>query len=169
MKSVFFITFLALSLQTSWATEIGEKHLKPEGSEESQTQLFIKYRGAETPLPIHTTYVSRIFNANKTLWAINFHETSNDDDVDLIICKNGKPTVIKSLFDRLEPILIEQKILPKVNWDHQYLAVKKIRDNLLSCHFYGASHAKQMTLEKDFTISIAFLSGKAHFTVVSPS
>ncbi len=152
------------AIRLSSAAEIIEKESKPAGEDFSQKQLFFQCKkGNEIQLPVRTVYNSTISNTDKTIWAVNFHETSNYNDVDLAICNGESPIIIDALFGRIEPMLVEQKVLPKYLWDNQTLEAKKITGNVLECHFHGASHAKQSVIDKNYKISVSLSSGKVQF------
>jgi hypothetical protein len=41
--------------------------------------------GAKTTLPVRSLYTGRVFNETHTLAAINYHETSDYDGVDIVV------------------------------------------------------------------------------------
>jgi hypothetical protein len=116
-------------------------------------------------LPQRTSVVSTISNSEKTIWAVNFHETSNYNDVDLALCGKRSPTILAALFDRLEPTLISQGLIPKWSWDNQHLEVNKITGSTLSCRFFGASHAHEKTIDRAFSVQVKSTPSGIRFEV----
>jgi hypothetical protein len=124
-----------------------------------------KKTGREDPLPSHTINLGKVSNKKKTIWALNFHETSNYNDVDLVACFAGDPIVLTGLFDKIESLLVDGKVLEKWSWDSSNLEVLSIVESNLKCHFGGASHAQGKVVDKVFTVIVSNNSGIIDFAL----
>jgi hypothetical protein len=110
--------------------------------------------GKQLSLPERTSVESTVSNADKTIWAINFHETSNYSDVDLAMCHDHSPQLLVSISNQLVPLIISKGLIPKCRWDNQQLEVKQIVGDVLYCRFFGATHAPLRTFNKSFNVRI---------------
>jgi hypothetical protein len=110
--------------------------------------------GKQLFLPERTLIESTVSNAKKTIWAVNFHETSNYSDVDLALCYDHSPRVLVAISNQLVPLIASKGLIPKCRWGNQQLEVKKIIGDVLYCRFFGVTHAPLGTFDKSFTVRV---------------
>jgi hypothetical protein len=165
-KSLLFFWMVLLPLHVSPACEVIQKLMKQPAEENSRPFPFLKKgNGKEEALPLHTIYLGILSNEDKSIWGINFHETSDYNDVDLVVCNGEKPIVMAGLFEKIEPILTSRNVLPRWPWDNQTLEIKAIVGNSLTCYFHGDSHTQQKSIEKTFTVIVSSSLDGVHFTL----
>lgn len=127
-------------------------------------KLYISINGEDEYLPEHTNYLSTLSNKNKTIYGINFHETSNYNDVILIIVKGNELKIINNLFNEIKEILYVNRVIPNFLWDHQYLKIEKIEGNKIYCDFYGSSSVLKKTVHKKFELNIIISQERIHLS-----
>jgi hypothetical protein len=122
--------------------------------------------GKQLKFPERTSVTSKISNSEKTIWAVNFHETSNYNDADLALCQGDSPKLLTAISDQLVPLLTKEGLIPNCPWDNQELKISKIEGNKLYGRFFGATHAPLRTFSHDFSVRIEFTPGGARFVAL---
>jgi hypothetical protein len=122
--------------------------------------------GKQLSLPERTSVISTVSNAEKTIWAVNFHETSNYNDVDLALCHGDSPELLTAISDQLVPLLTKKGLIPNCPWDNQELKIIKIENNEIYGRFFGATHSPLRTFIQNFTVRIQMTSKRTQFIML---
>jgi hypothetical protein len=140
--------------QTFGAIEIIDHNIQPPGEYEKRPVPFIDCKsGVQIMLPLSTLTLGKVFNEDKTILAINVHELSDFDTVDLLVEKGDKIFLIDNIWTYVGGNLVEANILSTQTWDRMFLEVKSIQKNKLTCQFRG-SNSPNIYVEKTFSIFI---------------
>lgn len=134
------------------ALDVGSVSIIPPGESEPRNQPFIQVDSKKVMLPLRTTYKGRVGNGDKNIWAVNYHETSNFDSVDLVAGVEDRIFILPNLWNFVEPDVFAQKLIPQLAFDHLYLEVTKIEGKTLYVRFSGTSARDQKEVEKSFLI-----------------
>lgn len=87
-------------------------------------------------LPFRTHVNGFVHNAQKSVWAVNYHETSNYDGVDLVI-ENGRDIfVVPNMWSIISTDVLTKNIVDKVP-DRVHFQVSQINDHDLRCQLIG--------------------------------
>ena len=134
------------------ALDVGSVTVIPPGESEPRNQPFIQVDSKKVMLPLRTTYKERVGNVDKDMWAVNYHETSNFDSVDLVAAVEDRIFILPNLWSVVEPDVFAQKLIPQLAFDHLYFEVTKIEGKTLYVRFSGTSARDQKEVEKSFSI-----------------
>jgi hypothetical protein len=134
--------------------EIVSGDFQPPFESNPRPAKFLRIDHSLTLLPQRSGYNDVVKNSDQTIWAINFHGTSDFDSVDLVVVHGDHVFLIPNIWTILEGELKRRALLPRVFFHHSYLSVVSIRGNTLSCRFYGFAEQPEGKISKDFAIVI---------------
>jgi hypothetical protein len=134
------------------ALDIGSVSVIPPGESEPRNQPFIQVGSKKIMLPLRTSYKERVGNVDKDMWAVNYHETSNFDSVDLVVAVEDRIFILPNLWSAVETDVFTQKLIPQLAFDHLYFEVTQIKGKTLYVRFSGTSARDQKEIEKSFSI-----------------
>jgi hypothetical protein len=136
------------------ALEIHSGMFQWPGDPDSRPAQFIKSEGSLILLPQRSSYREIVSNSQKTIFAINYHETSNFDSVDLVISYDGRVFPIPNLWLYLEGKLKAQRTIPNIGFDRSYLSVKSVDNNTLSCSLIAFNNQSPQPTDIHFTVAV---------------
>jgi hypothetical protein len=146
------VLLLGVAAPLADALDVGSVAVIPPGESEPRNQPFIQVDSKKVMLPLRTTYKERVGNVDKDMWAVNYHETSNFDSVDLVAGVEDRIFILPNLWSVVEPDVFAQKLIPHLAFDHLYFEVTKIEGRTLYVRFSGTSARDQKEVEKSFSI-----------------
>jgi hypothetical protein len=141
------------------AVEIGIVKVTPPDESEPRDQPFVQVDTKKVMLPLRTSYKQQVSNVEKSIWAVNFHETSNFNSVDLVVSLEDRIFILPNLWNLIESDVYAQKVVPKLAFDHLDFEITKIEGNTLHARFYGASAKDQKEVGKSFLIIVQVTKG----------
>ncbi len=147
---VLLLTGVAGSLAN--ALDIGSVSVIPAEESEPRSQPFIQVDSKKVMLPLRTTYKQRVGNADKSMWAVNYHETSNFESVDLVAGVEDRIFILPNLWSFIESDMFAQKLIPQLAFDHLYFEITKVEGNTLHARFSGTSARAQKEVGKSFLV-----------------
>src|SRR5258706_13448809 len=121
------------------ALDISSVSVTPPEESEPRNQPFIQVDSKKVMLPLRTTYKQRFGNADKSIWAVNYHETSNFESVDLVAGVEDRIFILPNLWSLVEPEVFAQKLIPQLAFDHLYFEITRIDGKTLHARFSGTS------------------------------
>jgi hypothetical protein len=143
---------VAVSVEVADAIDIGSVSVTPPGESEPRSQLFVQVNSKKVMLPLRSTYKQQVSNVEKSIWAINYHETSNFESVDLVASVENRIFILPNIWNLVESEVFAQKLIPQLAFDHLYFEITKVERNTLYAHLYGTSAKEQKEIEKTFLI-----------------
>jgi len=148
------IKWISLLLCTShvMAFEIAESDFRLPGEDEMSEKLFLKSNNVSFLLPVHLGYNKRVFNADQTVAAINFHGLSNYDGIDLVIDTGGNVLVIPNVWELVKNQLFEKSIIPTLEFSHTYLKAIEFEKGMLLCELTATSDKVKSEVKAKFYI-----------------
>jgi hypothetical protein len=104
-------------------------------------------------------------NADNTIWAVNYHETSNFDSVDLIVARDDRVLVLPNIWSNLEERLKAERLLPNVPFDRCRLSVTSVEADTLNCAFKAFSRQIGQEIARHFAVAVKREPDKVEFTI----
>lgn len=155
MKIVsFFLLLLITHVVSAKSFEITSELFQGPNDTEPRPSKLVSVGGSLVLLPQRSSYREVVSNPDKTLFAVNYHETSNFDSVDLVLNAGNRFYVVPNLWRELESKLKAEKIIPNVGYDRSYLSVTAINGNNLVCSFTGFSQRSESPTKQTFGLII---------------
>jgi len=114
----------------------------------------VGYSGSRLILPRRTTYRGIVTNAQRTVWAVNYHDTSNYDSADIVVVDKGDIYCLPNLLFALSDQLTQAQIIPNLEYDKSHLIVESIGGLSLEVRFYGTSSRRKRSIEAHFFIEL---------------
>ena len=155
MKLVaWFCVLILAQLNFANAFEVVSANFQPPGQTNPRPCKFIKVDGHMILLPQRSSYRDVVHNHENSIWAVNYHETSNFDSVDLVISQDERLFVIPNIWSELEEKLKTNGLLPNIPLDRCHLTVTAVQADTLSCTFRGLSNQIEKEVTKSFSVSV---------------
>ncbi len=126
----------------------------PDGYGSRDIPFIFNKAGSEIALPVRSLYLGHVINKERTIAAINYHETSDYNGVDLVVSKGGEVAILQDILHLIETTLEQRKILPVQPWDRMDLAVESISGDKARCVFRGKVLRTDTFVERRFTIIV---------------
>jgi len=152
MKSLRLLLVIIAQLVNAKSFEINSDLFQGPGDTEARPCKFISVSGSLILLPQRSSYRDVVGNVEKTIFAVNYHETSNFDSVDLVLSAEERLFVVPNVWIELESKLKSGNIIPNVGYDRSYLSVTAIEGNRLTCSFTGFAQRSEAPIKQDFTV-----------------
>lgn len=134
------------------AFEIAESDFRLPGEDEMSAKLFLKKNNTSFLLPVHLGYNKRVFSADQTVAAINFHGLSNYNGIDLVIDTGGKILVVPNVWELIKNQLFEKSIIPTLEFSHTYLEAIEFEQGMLLCELAATSDKVQSEVKAKFYV-----------------
>jgi hypothetical protein len=146
--------------------EVTTGSFQPPGESNPRPCKFIKVNDHLVLLPQRSSYRDLTHNLDNSIWAVNYHETSNFDSVDVIVSYSNRLFVIPNIWSSLEDKLKMNGVLPNASFDRCHLSVVGVQADTLSCRFKGLSNQIQKEVTKDFSVLIKRQADGVEFAIV---
>jgi hypothetical protein len=147
--------------------EVTSGNFQPPGESNPRPCKFIKLSSYLVLLPQRSSYLDVVHNAESTIWAVNYHETSNFDSVDLIVGYNERLFILPNIWSNLEERFKAERLLPNVPVDRCRLSVTSVQADTLSCTFRGFSKQLGEEITNGFEVTIKRGAQGVEFSVRS--
>lgn len=153
-KTVTILVFILLITGGAYADVVSE-YLKISNEDDVRECLFFTINSPmRLSLPRRTSYRSKVSNIEKSVWAINYHETSNYDGTDLVVLSNNSLFVIENIWQSIRSMCVTKKIVANARWDKFTFEVKSVISNKLQCRIVGNNDKLRSVVEKFFTVVV---------------
>lgn len=124
---------------------------KPMGG--SKDHNFLELGESEVLLNWDGTREGNVCNAEKTLWAMNYHWLSDCDDFDLALEGKDKTVLlIGGVGGYIDAALRKKKIVPDLPYHHSYTNAVSIDGNVITCDFSG--YGQKGEYERKFKVLV---------------
>jgi len=167
---IFFVwgalSFLALG-RSFGSIDIVDCNIQVPGEyEKREIPFLVGSSGRQIMLPVETLYKNRIFNADKSIVAINFKGTTNYDGVDLLVEHNKKVFILSNIWQYISLDARQSKAVSGLPWNKRFqLEVKSIKGNKVICQFRGENTKAPFFKEGVFSVFIVIKDEIVHLKV----
>jgi len=111
--------------------------------------------GASSLPDLHDGFLDGILlSKDKNTWALNYHETSNYDGVDLILGVADRVLLVCDLWNQVRDVVVKKGILGPEPLDVVKLTVISVSNRELTCDLYVRSARSKAEHERKLIISI---------------
>lgn len=108
---------------------------------EAMKENFLRVGDHDVQLPRYLSKGSNVSNAERTVWALNFHAVSDYNDFVLVVRgQDGSFFMVPGVRDGVEKRLTAKGMVADLPYHHQYWHADSIDRNVVTCHLteYGA-------------------------------
>lgn len=135
-------------------------------SNEGATYSFINFGRKRLVLPVRTSVTGYVHNRQKTVWAVNYHETSDYDGVDLLIESGGEVFISENLWQTIEDDVVQAGVIPSTPLDRVHFEVVSIETNELMCHVLAQPvQGEQQTIDTSFKLRCEVKAHRPDFSI----
>lgn len=154
-------TLTALGVLSASAVTIENAEVAGDENE-GASYSFIRLADKRVMLPLRTHTNSLIHNTDKTIWAVNYHATSDYDSVDLVIENGADIFVVPDLWSMLANDGIIKKIIDQ-QLDRAHFQVLSAEKANLRCQVIGQGGDR--SFDRVFSVSITIANQRPVFEI----
>lgn len=155
---------LLLSTATITAIDVETRPL-PGPENEGASYSYVAVCSKRLMLPLRTHVTNIVHDKDKTVWAINYHETSDYDGVDIVIAETDKIFVVPNFWDAIQMALADADIIDVDAIDRLHLQIMSISDHTLRCRLTAKLENGQ-PVDRLFEIRIRVTESAPKFDLV---
>jgi hypothetical protein len=151
---IFLSVLSVLRLCIAGPFEVTSGEFQPPGEANPRPCKFIKVDGQLVLLPQRSSYRDVLHSSDNSIWAVNYHETSNFESVDIIVSYSERLFILPNIWSNLEDELKMKGLLPHVPFDRCRLSIISVQDDTLNCTFTGLSKQIDKELTTHFSLAV---------------